>query len=180
MMYRTRYLRIFTRRLQVMLAALLLAVPAGAEAKGCTPTPWDEIGPFYRPNAPLRSSIGSGYLLSGTVRSARDCTPIARARVEVWQTAPNGKYDEAHRATLITDARGRYRLQTDFPGGYAQRPGHIHILVDAAGFEGLVTQHYPKKGSRQALFDLVLETEPPKRAGPGDRVKDLVAPARKR
>jgi protocatechuate 3,4-dioxygenase beta subunit len=131
------------------------------------------------PNAPLRGKIGSGYLLTGTVRSARDCSPIAKARVEVWQTGPRGQYDEAHRATLVTDARGRYRLQTDFPGGYAQRPAHIHILVDAAGFEGLVTQHYPKKGTRQAEFDLVLEAEPPKPAKPADRVRDLVAPARK-
>jgi protocatechuate 3,4-dioxygenase beta subunit len=180
MMRETRTLWKFTRWLYPALAALLLAAPSGAQAKGCTPTPWDEIGPFYRPNAPLRGSIGSGYLLSGTVRSARDCSPIAKARVEVWQTAPNGRYDEAHRATLISDAQGRYRLQTDFPGGYAQRPGHIHILVDAAGFQGLVTQHYPRKGARQAVFDLVLETEAPKGTRPGDRVKDLVAPARKR
>jgi hypothetical protein len=32
-------------------------------------------------------------------------------------------------------------------------------LVDAKGFEGLITQHYPKKGKKGATFDLVLEPE---------------------
>src|SRR5512133_532401 len=95
--------------------------PMSAQAAGCVPTPWDEIGPFYRPNAPVRSSIGRGYLLSGTVRSSADCSPIPKARIEVWQTGPGGKYDEAHRATLVSDREGRYRLETDFPPGYAQR-----------------------------------------------------------
>ena len=40
-----------------------------ALAVTCSPTPWDKIGPFYRPNAPERTSIGKGYLLRGTVRS---------------------------------------------------------------------------------------------------------------
>jgi len=167
----------------VVLAALLgclASAPHHAQAARCTPTPWDEIGPFYRPNAPVRGSIGKGYLLSGTVRSTVDCSPIPGARVEIWQTGPGGKYDDAHRATIIADRQGRYRLETDFPGGYAQRPSHIHMLVDARGYEGLVTQHYPKKGKRQATFDLVLELEPKAAGKPADRVKDLVAPGKKR
>jgi catechol 1,2-dioxygenase len=158
----------------------MVSVPDYAQAARCTPTPWDEIGPFYRPNAPVRGSIGRGYLLTGVVRSSVDCAPIPGARVEVWQTGPSGKYDDAHRATIIADQKGRYRLETDVPGGYAQRPSHIHILVDARGFEGLITQHYPKKGQRQSTFDLVLEPETKKPGKPADRVKDLVAPAKKR
>jgi protocatechuate 3,4-dioxygenase beta subunit len=125
----------------------------------CTPTPWDEIGPFYRPNAPERTSIGTGYLLSGTVRSAGDCRPLHNVRIEIWQAGPNGTYDDAHRATLFSDHAGRYRLQTSLPPPYARRPPHIHILVDAKGFKGLITQHYPKKGEKRATFDLVLEPE---------------------
>jgi catechol 1,2-dioxygenase len=162
------------------LLGFLALVPGYAQAARCAPTPWDEIGPFYRPNAPLRGSIGTGYLLSGTVRSTVDCAPIPGARVEIWQTGPGGSYDDAHRATIIADRQGRYRLETDFPGGYAQRPSHIHMLVDAKGYEGLVTQHHPKKGKRQASFDLVLEQEPKAAARPADRVKDLVAPGKKR
>jgi len=154
-------------------------LPNSSWSASCPPTPWDEIGPFYRPNAPLRSKIGSGYQLSGTVRSSVNCSPIPGARIEVWQTDRTGKYDEAHRATLYSDAKGRYRLETDFPGGYAQRPSHIHILVDVRGYQGLVTQHYPKKGHRKAQFDLVLEPETTTPDPSKGRVNDLVAPGRK-
>jgi len=134
------------------------ATPLSAASK-CPPTPWDEIGPFYRPNPPIRSKIGSGYVLSGTVRSAKNCQPIPGARVEFWQVGQGGVYDDAHRAAVIADAQGRYRLETDFPPPYSRRPSHIHILVDMAGFAGLITQHYPKRGTKSAVFDLVLEPE---------------------
>jgi protocatechuate 3,4-dioxygenase beta subunit len=132
---------------------------AAAAAWKCTPTPQDEIGPFYRPNAPLRSKIGSGYVLKGTVRSAATCEPVPGARIEFWQAGPDGKYSDAYRATIISDSRGRYRLTTSLPPPYASRPPHIHILVDMRGYAGLITQHYPRAGTRQATFDLTMETE---------------------
>ncbi len=143
------------------MSMLLVVFASGEPVRGvmCTPTPWDEIGPFYRPNAPVRNSIGRGYLLRGTVRSAEDCRPLHNARIEIWQAGPGGAYDDAHRATLFSDHAGRYRLETGFPPPYARRPSHIHMLVDAKGFEGLITQHYPKKGKRGATFDLVLVPE---------------------
>lgn len=143
----------------VLAAALLAAAAVAPAAPGCPPTRPDEIGPFYRPNAPVRSKIGSGYVLSGTVRSSVDCRPIPGARIEVWQAGPGGDYDDAHRATIFADGTGRYRLETDFPPPYLRRPSHIHILVDARGFAGLITQHYPRKGDRKASFDLVIEPE---------------------
>lgn len=152
-----------TRSFAALLMVLSLASTGETSglAAPCTPTPWDEIGPFYRPNAPVRTTIGRGYVLSGTVRSAADCRPMPNARIEVWQTGPGGAYDDDHRATLFSDRDGRYRLETSFPPPYGRRPSHIHILVDAKGFEGLITQHYPKKGSREATFDLVLVPESP-------------------
>jgi len=142
---------------------LLLALDAGdgsaAERFRCEPTPWDEIGPFYRQGAPVRSKIGTGYLLHGVVRSAMDCSPIAGARIEVWQVGADGQYDEAHRATLYSDAKGGYRLETDFPPAYGTGRPHIHIVVDAKGFDGVITQHYPLKGAKKAGFDLVLVPE---------------------
>ncbi|RNC67783.1 MAG: intradiol ring-cleavage dioxygenase [Desulfuromonadales bacterium] len=144
----------------LMVLSLVSAGETGLAAP-CTPTPWDEIGPFYRPNAPVRNTIGRGYVLSGTVRSSADCRPIPNARIEVWQTGPGGAYDDDHRATLFSDRDGRYRLETSFPPPYGRRPSHIHILVDAKGFEGLITQHYPRKGSREATLDLVLVPEAP-------------------
>ncbi len=117
------------------------------------------MGPFYRQGAPLRSKIGSGYLLTGTVKSASDCSAIPSPLIEFWQTGPNGRYGDAHRAAIITDKSGEYKFETDFPGDYATRPAHIHIRVTAAGFKTLTTQHYLQKGSAQAVFDLVLIPE---------------------
>lgn len=149
--------RYFVTGLSILL--FLPATSVNSRAVTCSPTPWDEIGPFYRPNAPERTSIGKGYLLSGTVRSAGDCRPLHNVKIEIWQVGPDGTYDDAHRATLFSDRSGRYRLQTSVPPPYGRRPSHIHILVDAKGFEGLITQHYPKKGKKRATFDLVLEPE---------------------
>lgn len=150
-----------SRYIVIGLSTLLcVSVNGGAAlAATCTPTPWDEIGPFYRQNSPVRSRIGSGYLLSGTVRSAADCRPLPNVRIEVWQAGAGGEYDDAHRATLYSDRAGRYRLETAIPPPYGPRPSHIHILVDAKGFEGLITQHYPKKGKRGASLDLVIVPE---------------------
>lgn len=133
--------------------------PAMAAERKCQPTPWDQIGPFYKPGAPLRNKIGSGYLLSGTVRSAVDCQPLPGAKIEFWQVNSKGIYDDAHRATIIADSGGRFRLETDPPPPYARRPAHIHILVDMRGFAGLVTQHYPQNGKKSAIMDLVLVPE---------------------
>lgn len=125
----------------------------------CAPTPQDEIGPFYRPNAPLRTKIGRGYVLKGTVLSAATCKPVPGARIEFWQAGPDGNYSDAYRATIISDSLGRYRLETSFPPPYASRPPHIHILVDMRGYAGLITQHYPRAGRSRATLDLTMETE---------------------
>ncbi|WP_236018915.1 intradiol ring-cleavage dioxygenase [Geomonas propionica] len=156
----------------------ILSASLSAFAKSCPPTPWDEIGPFYRPNAPVRDTIGNGYLLSGTVRSSADCTPINKARIEFWQAGPDGRYDDAYRATVYSDSKGRYRLQT-FPAvPYANRPPHIHILADVKGFEGLVTQHYPKRWAKGARLDLVLVPEGKGEGKSEGRTDDLVRPGK--
>lgn len=141
------------------IGCLLCAAAPVAAAPKCQPTPWDEIGPFYRPGAPLRAKVGSGYVLSGTVRSSVDCRPLAGARIEFWQVNSAGIYDDAHRAAIITDRRGRYRLETDFPAPYERRPPHIHFLVDVRGFAGLIGQHYPQRATKSATLDLVLAPE---------------------
>ena len=145
----------------LMLSLLITGETAHAVsvAGKCLPTQHDEIGPFYKPNAPLRSKIGSGYVLYGTVRSAGTCRPIPGARVEFWQAGPDGSYGDAWRGTILSDSSGRYRLETSVPPPYARRPSHIHILVDMKGYAGLITQHYPKAGKKKVRFDLVLETE---------------------
>jgi catechol 1,2-dioxygenase len=63
------------------------------------------LGPFYEPGAPVRTSVGSGYVLSGTVLAAKECKPIRKARIEFWLANPRGDYDDAHRATVLAGER---------------------------------------------------------------------------
>mgnify|MGYP001294671986 CR=1 FL=1 len=146
---------------RLALLAFFLVLACSEQAPGassdCRPTPYDEIGPFYRPNAPVREAVGEGYLLTGTVLSAGDCRPLPGARIEFWLVNPQGQYDDAHRATVFADPQGKYRFQSNRPTDYVNRRPHIHIMVTAENHEQLITQHYPQENTTEAVFDLVLE-----------------------
>jgi protocatechuate 3,4-dioxygenase beta subunit len=131
----------------------------GGRSAKCKPTQPDMLGPFYEPDAPVRTSVGSGYVLSGTVLGAAECKPIPNARIEFWLANPRGDYDDAHRATVFAGQRGEYRLESNVPVSYGGRPPHIHVRVRAPGYEELVTQHYPQRSQRKTDFDLVLLAE---------------------
>ncbi len=141
------------------LLILLTAASAWGEPYACKPTPEDEMGPFYRPGAPMRSSVGSGYETFGTVRSAADCRPISKARIEFWMTNDHGRYDAERRATWFSGSDGSYRFTSNIPSLYTGRPPHIHIRITATGYHTLVTQHYPRAGATEGMFDLVLQPE---------------------
>jgi protocatechuate 3,4-dioxygenase beta subunit len=126
---------------------------------GCTPTPPDAMGPFYKPNAPLRDSVGKGYELNGRVMSSMDCSPIPQAQIELWMAGPEGDYKDDYRATVISDESGQYRFESHLPPSYLSRPPHIHMRVTADGFKTLITQHYPEAGSKKGELDLVLILE---------------------
>lgn len=133
--------------------------PTGAAASPtgtCAPTRADSLGPFYKPDAPVRASVGQGYVLTGVVRDANGCRPLPGARVEFWLANPQGEYDDDHRATVFAGAQGEYRFESNVPVPYSGRPPHIHIRVTAPGFAPFVTQHYPQAGQTTATFDLVL------------------------
>jgi protocatechuate 3,4-dioxygenase beta subunit len=147
-------LAFFGTFLAMLLCLSALLSPGAAEQ--CIPTEPDSLGPFYKPGAPERSSVGKGYVLSGSVKSARDCSPVRRARIEFWLTGPDGTYDDRHRATVYSDNAGNYHFESNTPKEYVWRPPHIHILVSADDFKTLVTQHYPVKNRSEGIFDIVL------------------------
>jgi protocatechuate 3,4-dioxygenase beta subunit len=138
--------------LMILLHGTALAVP-------CAPTPPDELGPFYKPDAPVRSVVGKGYVLTGVVKSSADCTAIAGAKVELWMAGPDGEYADEYRATLFSDRSGSFRFESHLPPTYYGRPPHIHILVTAPGFRTLITQHYPERGKTTDVFNLILLPE---------------------
>jgi len=121
--------------------------------KGATkpPTPWDEIGPFYKRNAPheaqLRAAGDKGLPLSvtGQVFDTRG-QRLEGATVEIWQADDAGIYDldgYRFRAALVADRTGTYGFESIMPGHYPARVcQHIHYLVQAPGCKALTTQLY--------------------------------------
>ncbi|TLD43155.1 MAG: Catechol 1,2-dioxygenase 1 [Candidatus Jettenia ecosi] len=122
----------------------------------CEPTPSDALGPFYEPNAPERVTVGKGHVLSGVVRSSKDCSPLEGVRIELWLAGPDGKYNDNYRATMFSKKTGEYKFESHFPPPYSGRPSHIHIKVEAKGYHPLITQFYPLQGQLESKFDLVL------------------------
>ena len=145
-----------------LLAAILFGpmLPPSDAQSTCVPTRPDSEGPFYKPNAPERASIGRGLVVAGVVRKAGNCAPIPNARIEWWQVNPQGEYDDAHRATQTADAEGRYRFETIVPALYPGRARHYHVKVQPKGGRLLTTQLYfpgDPGNSRDGLYRPELE-----------------------
>ena len=144
-------------RLFALPAALLLTArrTSAAETRACAPTESDFLGPMYAPGAPRRSVLagpnepGDRLRIRGTVFGPDCRTPLPKTLLDVWQADAKGDYHDATeqyrlRGQILTDARGRYELDTVRPGGYGGRPAHIHVTVSAPGHESLTTQIYFK------------------------------------
>jgi protocatechuate 3,4-dioxygenase beta subunit len=125
---------------------------ASSPATRCVPgrlTPEQTEGPFFKAGSPERERVdqgatGQALVLEGRVFSAQ-CRPVARARMEFWQADGRGSYDNAGyrlRGHEFTDAQGRYRLVTVYPGLYTGRTRHIHVKVEPPGGRALTTQLY--------------------------------------
>jgi len=138
---------------------LIVSSSSFAETYRCTPTRPDGQGPFYRADAPVRDTVGEGYILHGMVKSAQDCRSLPHAKIEIWMNGPDGKYGDDWWATLYSDGQGNYRFESHVPVNFGSRPPHIHMIVNAQGFQELITQHYPEQGTHEGVFDLVLIPE---------------------
>jgi protocatechuate 3,4-dioxygenase beta subunit len=140
--------------------------PAGA-------TESSVLGPFYRAGAPERprgadlasGAAGPRVTVSGRVMDTEG-RPIPGAELDVWQTAPDGRYHMQDPSApafhlcgrLRADGEGRflfetlkpvsYPIPTDGPAGrlllgagrHPYRPAHIHFIVSASGHKSVVTQ----------------------------------------
>jgi protocatechuate 3,4-dioxygenase beta subunit len=151
---------------RLVLLALLSAAVACAPAQTaappstltppttCTPTRAD-VPANYKADAPVRNKIGAGgYVIEGVVMRL-DCTPVPEARIEFWHVNADGIYDDDHRATVVADDRGRYRLDTTRPVAYGGGRAHVHIRVSRPG-KSLVAVHFPE-GASVDRVDLVFD-----------------------
>jgi protocatechuate 3,4-dioxygenase beta subunit len=128
------------------------------------PTDAQTEGPYFTPRSPRRRSIvpagapGTRLALTGRVLS-RSCRPVPRVLVDFWQADARGAYDNVgyrFRGHQLTDAAGRYALQTVVPGLYPGRTRHIHVKVQAPGRPVLTTQLYfpgVARNRTDGLFD---------------------------
>jgi len=119
----------------------------------------DILGPFYKPNAPLRQDLtfkgleGTIISLKGIVYKSDCVTPLKNALVEIWQANANGEYDNDsddfyQRARWFTNEKGEYEFKTILPGKYLNgdqfRPAHIHFRISEKESSELISQIYFK------------------------------------
>lgn len=130
----------------------------GQHYVGDCETTSDIIGPFYRPDSPMRNNLvikgepGTLIELSGTIRHIDCKTPYNKAKVELLHCNNDGLYDNAsdeyrYRGTTFTDENGNYVFNTILPvpynaAGGPYRPAHFHVMITAEGYQPLITQLY--------------------------------------
>jgi protocatechuate 3,4-dioxygenase beta subunit len=154
------------------------------ECKPGRTTPAQTEGPFYSPGTPLKTSFrpdapGKPIVLQGLVLGT-DCRPLAGAVLDFWHADATGAYDNAGfrlRGHQVTDAQGRYRLETILPALYPGRTRHIHVKVQAKeGGRILTTQTYFPEEPGNARDGLYRPELVARQAG-SDLAFDFVLPA---
>ncbi len=170
--------RRFLQRSAIGMGGAALGLSALTAAKECALTEQDILGPMYNYGAPKfqvklapDDEPGQKLMLRGTVLSADCKTPLPGTIIEIWQADDKGNYDKKKpgdfleppppfhlRGMLLTDANGRYEIDTVVPGAYPIPPGmpglekfgnltrarHIHIKVLPFLNVALTTQLYFK------------------------------------
>jgi hydroxyquinol 1,2-dioxygenase len=143
---------------------------------GQTETSQNLLGPFWRMHSPATPNGGS-IVRSPTPGPAlfvnawfKDGTgkPVAGAEVDVWQSSPEGYYENQDpvqadmnlRGKFTTDRNGQINFRSVKPAGYPipvdgpvgellraqgrhnMRPAHLHVLASKDGFKTLISQVY--------------------------------------
>ena len=167
------------KRQEFVLLSDVLGVSTAVElinnrkAPGLTET--SVLGPFFVAGAPalpagasiVRDATPADLLVEGRVHDGAG-RAVAGAVIDVWQTAPNGKYDVQDpdqpemnlRGRFTAAADGRFSLRTCLPteypvptdgpvgdllratGRHPWRPAHLHVMIAAPGYKTLVTALY--------------------------------------
>lgn len=123
-----------------------------AVQRSCAPTLDDGVSPSYKADAPERTVVGSGHVITGVVLSSVDCQPIANAKLEFWPEEEGLGHPDSSRATFFTDENGRYRFESNMPE-------HIHMKISAEGFRTIGVNSYHPEGKAEGILDIVLTPE---------------------
>lgn len=108
-------------------------------AGGTRPTQANNLGPFYREDAPrcangesiVRSPTpGAELTFRGWVRDAKGA-PIAGAEVDVWQSSPAGLYENQDPSQADMNLRGRFVTEADGSFGFVSvKPAGYPVPTD--------------------------------------------------
>lgn len=131
-----------------------------------------EGAPVYPAGASISQrgeADGPGVLLTGYVKDLQG-NAVTNAVIDVWETGPEGLYEQQDpnqpefnlRGRFKTDENGYYKIKAvkpvsypipyDGPSGdllqamgrHPYRPAHIHMILQAQGYQTLVSQLYDK------------------------------------
>jgi len=145
-------------------ATVALPSSAWAQAAACVVTEDAGDGPFYFDPKLMRSDVTSGRVgapldIALKITRARDCGPLAGARLDLWQADGVGLYSGYRdqpavggiateptvgatflRGTQLADADGWVRFKTIYPSWYGGRTPHVHFKVFLGGNEAVASQ----------------------------------------
>jgi protocatechuate 3,4-dioxygenase beta subunit len=155
-----------------------LALPnALAQAATCVMTADSGEGPFYFDPKLVRSDVTSGRAgapldIVIQITRARDCAPLAGARLDLWQADALGLYSGYRnqpgvggvpteptvgatflRGTQFAAADGRVRFTTIYPSWYGGRTPHVHFKVLLDARETVASQIFFDDDINAAVFE---------------------------
>ena len=144
--------------------------------KGQTETTANLLGPFWRLDSPrtenggsiVRSPTPGPVLFVNAQVKDQSGKPVADAEVDVWQSSPEGYYENQDpkqadmnlRGKFTTDSDGRFWFRSVKPAGYPipvdgpvgdvlrmqgrhnMRPAHLHVLIYKPGYKTHISQVY--------------------------------------
>jgi len=133
---------------------ILLLFPTMSHASDCTATPQRTTGTHYKPVTEHIVNVSTGVRVTGRILEATTCKPVKHARVAHWQAGKDGRYQDALRAYLLTNTRGEYQFNTEWP---ALPVPHIHFIINAEGYEQLETQWRGSTPVKHIHFDMFIK-----------------------
>ncbi len=165
----------------IALGRTALAQPTVRAGLRCALTPDQTEGPYFVDDRLNRSDVRIDPVDNRVTRGApltldlgvaaldgTRCVPVAGAIVDIWQCDATGVYSgtdapraDTRRSRLlrgfqITNAEGRVRFTTIYPGAYPGRAVHIHFKVRTVRGDAFTSQLY----FDDALTDQVHATAP--------------------
>ncbi|KAF1980769.1 catechol 1,2-dioxygenase 1 [Aulographum hederae CBS 113979] len=174
------------------LESLVDSITFSSSSSSTPPTASAILGPFWRKDAP-RLDMGASIVQPGSVESDEHThvygtvtdyatgEAVEGAQLDVWQTAPNGLYEQQDEGQPDMNLRGRfttgrdgrysmyclrptsYPIPHDGPGGkllraldrHPMRPAHIHFIVTVPAYQPIITQIFDRRDpyiSNDAVF----------------------------